>query len=90
MEMIDVDQLLPTDVEFPLTSRPFLYGPLREAQIRLIHLDRGLSKDSLAIQNEENVYLDTAPRVGSPVIHLGFIFVIPKELTQRPFTPPSL
>ena len=61
MEMRGLEQSLPANVGMPPTTRPFLYSPLRDAHIRLIHLSGGASKDGLAVQIEKNVDLETAP-----------------------------
>ena len=43
------------------STLPFNYSLLRDAHIRLIHLDGGARNDGLSIQVQENVCLETAP-----------------------------
>ena len=59
--MIDVRQSLPTIARIAPSTRPFTYSPLRDAHIRLIHLNLGARNDGLSIQIQENVGLETAP-----------------------------
>lgn len=61
MERIDSRQSQPAIIGIPLTTRQFHYSLLRDAHIRLIHLDAGAKNDGLGIQIQENVYLETAP-----------------------------
>ena len=60
-EMIDFQDSQPTAVGNPLTTRPFHYSILRDAHIRLVHLNVGIKIDALSIQIQENVELQTAP-----------------------------
>ncbi len=60
MEVVELGKSLPANVEIPLTTRPFCYSRLRDAHIRLMHLDVGARNDGLSIQIQENVYLETA------------------------------
>lgn len=59
--MLDPKKSLPVDAGIILTTRPFCYSPLGDHHIRLVHLDAGAVNDSLSIQIQENVHLDTAP-----------------------------
>ena len=58
---MDSQDSLPAVVGNPLTTRPFHYNLLRDAHIRLVHLDVGTNNDALSIQVQENVALETAP-----------------------------
>ena len=59
--MIDLEQSLPAIARIPPSTRPFNYSLLRDAHIRLIHLNVGARNDDLSIQIQENVCLETAP-----------------------------
>ena len=59
--MMDLKDSLPAVIGNPLTSRPFHYNLLRDAHIRLVHLNVGTGNDALSIQVQENVELETAP-----------------------------
>ena len=59
--MIDFQDSQPAIVGNSLTTRPFHYGVLRDAHIRLVHLNVGTRNDALSIQVQENVELETAP-----------------------------
>ena len=59
--MIDLRQSLPTIARIAPSTRPFTYSLLRDAHIRLIHLNVGAWNDGLSIQILENVDLETAP-----------------------------
>ena len=61
MEMIDLRQSLPVIAGSPRSTRPFKYSLLRDAHIRLIHLNVGARNEGLSIQVQENVCLETAP-----------------------------
>ena len=59
--MIEIRQSLPAIAGVPHSTRSFNYSLLREAHIRLVHLNVGARDDGLSIQIQENVYLETAP-----------------------------
>lgn len=61
MDMRDLKQSLPAIAGVTPSTRPFKYSLLRDAHIRLIHLNVGARNDGLSIQIQENVYLETAP-----------------------------
>ena len=58
---MDFQDSLPAVVGNPPTTRPFRYNSLRDAHIRLVHLNVGTRNDALSIQVQENVELVTAP-----------------------------
>ena len=58
--MIDLRDSLPAVVGNPLTTRPFHYSLLRDAHVRLVHLNVGTRNDALSVQVQENVELETA------------------------------
>ena len=59
--MIDPKQSLPAITGISPSTRSFNYSLLRDAHIRLIHLNAGARNDGLSIQIQENVCLETAP-----------------------------
>lgn len=59
--MVDLRQSLPAIAGIPPSTRPLTYSQLRDAHIRLIHLNVGARNDALSIQIQENVCLETAP-----------------------------
>ena len=59
--MIEFRQSLHAIVGNPPSTRTFTYSHLRDAHIRLIHLNSGAINEGLSIQIQENVDLETAP-----------------------------
>ena len=59
--MVELRQSLPAIAKTRPSTRLFKYGRLRDAHIRLIHLNVGARNDGLSIRIQENVFVETAP-----------------------------